>query len=64
MIRNIEFLQQNSSLSGNIGSQLSMIPTTTVRMATATLEAAPIMIVSPFFQKYFVKGIVIGAGKG
>jgi putative aldouronate transport system permease protein len=64
MIRNIEFLQQNSSLSGNVGSQLSMIPTTTVRMAIATLGAAPIMIIYPFFQKYFVKGIVIGAVKG
>jgi putative aldouronate transport system permease protein len=64
MIRNIEFLQQNSSLSGNVGSQLSMIPTTTVRMAIAVIGAAPIMIIYPFFQKYFVKGIVIGAVKG
>jgi putative aldouronate transport system permease protein len=64
MIRNIEFLQQNSSLSGNVGSQLSMIPTTTVRMAIATVGAVPIMIIYPFFQKYFVKGIIIGAIKG
>jgi putative aldouronate transport system permease protein len=64
MIRNIEFLQQNSSLSGNVGSQLSMIPTTTVRMAIATVGAVPIMVIYPFFQKYFVKGIIIGAIKG
>jgi putative aldouronate transport system permease protein len=64
MIRNIEFLQQNSSMSGNVSSQLSTIPTTTVRMAIAVIGAAPIMIVYPFFQKYFVKGIVIGAVKG
>ncbi|MDR1175492.1 MAG: carbohydrate ABC transporter permease [Treponema sp.] len=64
MIRNIEFLQQNSSLSGNVGSQLSRIPTTTVRMAIAAVGAAPIMIIYPFFQRYFVKGIVIGAVKG
>jgi putative aldouronate transport system permease protein len=64
MIRNIEFLQQNSSMSGNVGSQLSMIPTTTVRMAIAAVGAAPIMIIYPFFQRYFVKGIVIGAVKG
>jgi putative aldouronate transport system permease protein len=64
MIRSIEFLQQNSSLSGNVGSQLSMIPTTTVRMAIAAVGAMPVMLIYPFFQKYFVKGIIIGAVKG
>jgi putative aldouronate transport system permease protein len=64
MIRNIEFLQQNSSLSANIGTQISKIPTITVRMAIATVGAAPVMLIYPFFQKYFVKGIIIGAVKG
>jgi putative aldouronate transport system permease protein len=64
MIRSIEFIQQYSSLSGNVGSQLSMIPATTVRMAIAAVGAAPVMIIYPFFQKYFVKGIIIGAVKG
>jgi putative aldouronate transport system permease protein len=37
---------------------------TMVRMAIAAVGAAPIMIIYPFFQRYFVKGIVIGAVKG
>jgi putative aldouronate transport system permease protein len=64
MIRNIEFLQQNASLSANVGANLSMIPSVSVRMGIAAIGAAPIMVLYPFFQRYFVKGIVIGAIKG
>ena len=39
------------------------IPTTTIRMAIAVLAIAPILIAYPFFQKYFVKGITLGAVK-
>ena len=39
------------------------IPTTTIRMASAVVAIAPILIAYPFFQKYFVKGITLGAVK-
>ena len=39
------------------------IPTTTIRMAIAVVAIAPILIAYPFFQKYFVKGITLGAVK-
>ena len=39
------------------------IPTTTIRMAIAVVALAPILIAYPFFQKYFVKGITLGAVK-
>jgi putative aldouronate transport system permease protein len=64
MISNIQYLQQNAGASGNLASEIAKIPTTTVRMAIATVGAAPILIIYPFFQRYFVKGIVIGAVKG
>jgi putative aldouronate transport system permease protein len=32
-------------------------------MAMCVLAAGPILVVFPFFQKYFVKGITIGAIK-
>ena len=40
------------------------LPTTSVRMAIAVIGVVPILIIYPFCQKYFVKGITIGAVKG
>lgn len=35
-----------------------------VRMATTIIAVFPIMLIYPFLQKYFVKGVMIGAVKG
>jgi putative aldouronate transport system permease protein len=35
-----------------------------MKMATAIVAIGPIMLVYPFIQKYFIKGITIGAVKG
>jgi len=64
MLQDVQFLQTNSNLGANAAEALSKIPTTTVRMAMAVVGAVPIMVAYPFFQKYFVKGITIGAVKG
>lgn len=40
------------------------VPVEGTRMALAVLAAGPMLIVFPFFQKYFVKGISVGAVKG
>lgn len=45
------------------GNAASM-PTETTRMAAAMVGIIPILIVYPFFQDYFVKGITMGAVKG
>ncbi len=42
----------------------SDMPTETVRMAAAAIGIIPIMLVYPFFQDYFVKGMTMGAVKG
>jgi putative aldouronate transport system permease protein len=64
MLQDVQFLQTNAGMGGNLASELSRIPTTTVRMAIAVVGALPILILYPFFQRYFVKGIIIGAVKG
>ena len=40
------------------------LPTETVRMAMAVIVAGPALVVFPFFQKYFVKGLTVGSVKG
>lgn len=42
----------------------AQMPTETARMAAAVIGIIPILIIYPFFQEYFVKGITMGAVKG
>ena len=40
------------------------LPTESAKLAMAMLATGPILLLYPFIQKYFVKGITIGAVKG
>ena len=60
--RNIDSLRRSASQGASVS--LANLPSTGVRMAITVLGILPIMIVYPFVQKYFVKGIAIGAVKG
>lgn len=64
MIRNIEFLSKNANSNINLSSIGGGIPQETVRMAIAIVGFLPILVVFPFVQKYFIKGIAVGAVKG
>ena len=57
---NIAFLSSNATS----GVNLADLPTATVRMAIAVVAILPILVAYPFFQKYFAKGITMGAVKG
>lgn len=39
-------------------------PSISIQMATVILTALPIVVLYPFLQKYFVKGVTLGAVKG
>ncbi|MFC0214752.1 carbohydrate ABC transporter permease [Paenibacillus chartarius] len=60
MKENIEYMLMNP----NSDSSLRDVPSDTVRMAMAVLTIGPVAFVYMFFQKYFVRGMVIGAVKG
>jgi putative aldouronate transport system permease protein len=60
---NISFLASNLSRMGGQTISTAQLPSTTVRMAVAAVGIIPILVVYPFFQKYFVRGITIGAVK-
>ncbi|WP_442872295.1 carbohydrate ABC transporter permease [Anaerocolumna sp. AGMB13020] len=67
------YINQASSLallvkaSGNlsaVSSLVTMQTPTSIRMTISVIVVLPILFIYPMFQKYFVKGIMIGAVKG
>lgn len=62
VVTDIQYL--NSSQVGSTSDILAKLPTTSVRMAIAFVAMIPILILFPFLQKYFSKGIAMGAVKG
>ncbi len=63
MLRNIELLKQMSSQAG-FAVDMSSLPSTTTKMATAIVTIGPIILAYPFAQKYFTSGLIVGSVKG
>lgn len=63
MLNNAQFLKTSMQMQG-INVELGTIPSVGVRMAIAVVALIPVIIVYPFIQKSFVKGIVVGGVKG
>lgn len=60
--KNIEVLSSMTATSISVNK--SDLPMVTARMAIAVIGILPILCAYPFFQRYFVKGITLGAVKG
>lgn len=62
----VTFLSANSSAYSALLAQNPdyQLPTETVTMAMAVVGIGPIVFAYPFFQRYFVKGLTVGAVKG
>jgi putative aldouronate transport system permease protein len=64
ILLNAQFLTSNALGNTTEVAASANIPMETVRMAMAVIGTLPLLCAYPFFQKYFVKGLVIGAVKG
>lgn len=61
MNSNMQYLATNPN---GLGASHIVLPTQTIKMAITCIAIGPIVLIYPFIQKYFVKGVTIGALKG
>ena len=65
LLADINFLAQNAALLGVSQAQLlASMPKEAARMAVVVVAVLPIACAYPFFQRYFVSGLTVGAVKG
>jgi len=64
IIANIQFLQTMGNKSAEAQALLASVPSDGVKMAMVIITTGPIILLYPFLQKYFIKGIMVGAVKG
>lgn len=57
-------LAQDSELAGMIDTSNMTLPSESLKYAMCVIAAGPMLVVFPFFQKYFSKGLTVGAVKG
>lgn len=62
IMEDINTIKQNQQVASMM--DISDIPSESIRMAMAVIVAGPALVVFPFFQKYFVKGLTVGSVKG
>ena len=63
--QNVAYLTKNPTAMLTSSAELKKnMPQESVRMAIAFVVAVPIACVYPFFQKYFISGLTVGAVKG
>ena len=64
MQKNLEYLTKNPTAGLAQADMIRQMPQESVRMAIAFIVAVPIACIYPFFQKYFISGLTVGAVKG
>lgn len=64
MMENLNYIANNPAAGLSLQQYRNSMPTESVRMAIAVVIVIPIACAYPFFQKYFISGLTIGAVKG
>jgi putative aldouronate transport system permease protein len=64
ILQNLDMILRNMDKMPASYTKDFNVPSETVRMAMAVIAAGPMLFIMPFFQKYFVRGMTVGAVKG
>ena len=63
--KNIEMLMNSKDIPPEVMAIMgNKLPGNSITMATVLVVVGPILVVYPFFQKYFIKGLTVGSVKG
>lgn len=64
LLRQIVILSQSSVGDSSSISDETVLPPQSIKMAVIVFATVPIMLVYPFLQKHFAKGVLLGSVKG
>lgn len=64
VLREILLVAQSSSQTGGTGSGYAILYVLSMKYAIIIVSTIPLMVIYPFIQKYFEKGVMLGAVKG
>ena len=64
ILREILIQNDTSSVTSGVGVEDGFSVAESVKYAVIVVGTLPILCIYPFVQKYFVKGVMIGAVKG
>ena len=67
LLQDAEFLKKSTMMGGTGAGAVTSdvaLPTEGLRFAMALVAAGPVLVIFPFFQKHFAKGMTIGGVKG
>lgn len=64
VLNDVQYMRDNIELVAQSPEYMKNLPSESLQMAMAVIGMGPILVVYPFFQKYFVKGLTVGAVKG
>ena len=64
VLRQILVMSDTQSMMTGMDAGSQMAVSETIKYAVIVISTLPILLVYPFLQKYFVKGVMVGAVKG
>ena len=64
MLRQVLILVEDSEMASGLDAGAEIAAAMMIKYALIVVSTAPVMVLYPFLQKFFVKGVMVGSMKG